>query len=184
MIAGASRRCGETMLAYLYLIFAVGFRLLPHAWWNFTPVGASLLFFGAHQPRRRMWVPVAALAVSDVLLTRYIYHMHLDVSFFVILAWYAAAVLIGGSVLRRITLVRVVGASLACSVSFFLISNFAVWIGGTLYPNTLAGLGLCYTAAVPFFRYTLAGDAIFSAVMFGLPAAAAMFARGRLRSAA
>jgi hypothetical protein len=35
----------------------------------------------------------------------------------------------------------------------------------------------CYDAGVPFFRHTLAGDLLFSAVMFGLPAIAALLAR-------
>ncbi len=60
------------MLAYLFVIFAVAVRFLPHPF-AFTPVGASLLFFGARGPRRQMWVPLAVLAASDVLLTTLVY---------------------------------------------------------------------------------------------------------------
>jgi hypothetical protein len=35
----------------------------------------------------------------------------------------------------------------------------------------------CYAAAVPFFRRGVAGDVLFTAVMFGLPAVAAVVAR-------
>ena len=160
------------MLAYLYVILALAFRLVPHpASWNFTPVAASLLFFGARGSRRQMWIPVAALIASDLLLNRFVYHYATDFSFLFTFAWYAAMVLLGGTLRSKTTAVRVVGAALAASVSFFLLSNFAVWSLGTMYPHTPAGLETCFVAAIPFFRGTLAGDVAFSALMFGLPAA-------------
>lgn len=36
-----------------------------------------------------------------------------------------------------------------------------------MYPRTLPGLAECYVAAIPFFRNSLAGDAIFTTVLFG-----------------
>ena len=58
------------MLAYLFVIFAVVARMpfMPHPW-NFTPVAAALLYFGARGSRRQLWVPFALLAASDVILT-------------------------------------------------------------------------------------------------------------------
>ena len=44
-------------------------------------------------------------------------------------------------------------------LQFFLISNFGVWILG--YPKNLEGLLLCYTMAIPFFGYSIAGDLFF-----------------------
>src|ERR1700691_963890 len=38
------------MLAYIFILFAVVFRFIPHPM-AFTPVGAALLFFGARGPR-------------------------------------------------------------------------------------------------------------------------------------
>ncbi len=64
---------------------------------------------------------------------------------------------------------RIGAACLACSAQFFLISNFGTWLGN-FYPHTLAGLGLCYTAAIPFFGRTLASDLFYSGVLFGLHA--------------
>jgi hypothetical protein len=46
-----------------------------------------------------------------------------------------------------------------------------------MYPKTVSGLMTCYAAGLPFFRRTLAGDMLFTAVMFGLPAAAKVIAR-------
>ena len=60
------------MLAYVFVLFAVAVRFLPHPL-SFTPVGASLLFFGARGSRRQIWVPLLLLAASDVILTKVIY---------------------------------------------------------------------------------------------------------------
>ena len=65
------------MLAYLFVIFAVAVRFLPHPF-AFTPVGASLLYFGARGPRRQMWVALALLAASDVILTTLVYRYPLQ----------------------------------------------------------------------------------------------------------
>src|SRR6202030_3567409 len=60
------------MLAYAFILFAVALRFMPHPM-AFTPVGAALLFFGARGPRRQLWVPLALLAASDVVLTTMVY---------------------------------------------------------------------------------------------------------------
>ena len=36
-----------------------------------------------------------------------------------------------------------------------------------MYAKTLEGLVLCYTMAIPFFQNTIAGDLIWSGVIFG-----------------
>jgi hypothetical protein len=167
------------MLAFFYLAFAVLFRLVPHGpfstfcsscgLWNFTPVGAALLYFGARQPRRRMWVPIAALAASDVVLNLLIWHVRLDASAVITCSWYAAAVLLGGALQKRLSIARLAACSVGVTAIFFLVSNFAVWAGTALYPHTLAGLYTSYVMAIPFVRSMLAGDLIFSAAFFGLP---------------
>ena len=40
-----------------------------------------------------------------------------------------------------------------------------------MYPKTVAGLMTCYTVGVPYFRRDLAGDLLFTAVMFASPLA-------------
>jgi hypothetical protein len=66
---------------------------------------------------------------------------------------------------------RSVPATAACvltgSVLFFLLTNFAWWASYDLYPHTKEGLLLSYTAALPFFRWTLLGDIFFSTALFG-----------------
>ncbi len=157
------------MLAYLFVAVAVAFRFLPHPL-AFTPVGASLLYFGARQPRRRMWIAVAALIASDLVLTRFSYAYPLSADHFATWGWYAAIVLLGGLLCSKASPLRLLSAALVTSVSFFLVSNFAVWVVWNMYPKTLAGLATCYAAGLPFFRNEMAGDLLFTAVMFGIGA--------------
>ena len=157
------------MLAYLFVIFAIAVRFLPHPF-MFTPVAASLLFFGARGARRQLWMPVALFAVADVILTKFVYAYVFSWDHYVTIAWYAAIVLLGTRLKNHQRPLPIVGASLASSVSFFVISNFAVWAAWTdMYPRTLAGLMTCYAAGLPYFRHTVAGDLLFSSVMFATP---------------
>jgi hypothetical protein len=59
------------------------------------------------------------------------------------------------------------GCGLAASIAFFLGTNFAHWVAYDMYEHTLGGLAQCYLQALPFFRYTLAGDMLFALVFFG-----------------
>jgi hypothetical protein len=156
------------MLAYLFVLLALAFKLnfVPHAF-GFSPVAASLLFFGARGPRRMAWLPVLMFAGADVFLTKYSYGYPLTADHLVTWAWYGVAIALG-MMLRRDARPALIGkAVVARSVSFFLVSNFAVWAVWAMYPKTLHGLLDCYVAAVPFYRTELAGDVLFAGVMFG-----------------
>jgi hypothetical protein len=165
------------MLAYLFVLLAIAVRflpfagplnILPHAW-HFTPVGASLLFFGARGSHRQMWVPVVMLAITDVILTKYVYAFQFSWDQLVVWAWYAAILWLGSNLREKSGPVRVIGAALTCSASFFLLSNFAVWAWSGMYPRTLGGLMTSYTMGLPFLRGTVTSDLFFSAAFFGVP---------------
>ncbi len=68
-------------------------------------------------------------------------------------------------------------SGLLSSVLFFVITNFGVWCRFGTYDRSLAGLMHCYVAAIPFFRYTVAGDLFFSVMLFGSYALAVSLAR-------
>ncbi len=163
------------MPAYLLLLFAVLSRLIPHApWFNFTAVGGSLLYFGARRSWREMLVPMAAFMATDYVLTVFFYHYSFQASAYVITwLWYAAAMVLGRILLRdKTTVARLVSAVVLGPTSFFLVSNFAVWVGGAMYPHTLGGLGECYAAALAFhgYEYDLISTAIVAGFAFGVPA--------------
>jgi hypothetical protein len=160
------------MAAYLFLIFALLTRLMPHpGWLNFTAVGAMLIYFGARRPWRELFVPLAALIVADFCLTAFVYHYAFHPqSYLLTWAWYAMAFALGRILLSARTSVLRVGASaLLGPTSFFALSNFAVWVEGSMYPRTLDGLFACFVAAVPFYRNDLVSTSLFLAIAFGVP---------------
>jgi len=156
------------MLAYMFLIVAIAVRFMPHPW-TFTPVAAALLFFGARGSRRFLWVPLVAMAASDVVLTKLVYTYPFVWDHFVTWAWYAGVLWLGSTIKRDSGAVRILSSALAVSISFFVISNFAVWAAWNMYPRTFGGLMTCYDVGLPFFRTAVVGDLLFTAVMFGAP---------------
>ena len=161
------------MLAYLFVLLAIASRFLPHpdGWVQFTPLGAALLYFGARVPRKRMWIPLAALIAADVYMTKVIYAYPLKADHLVTWAWYAGVILLGGALLgKHINPLRVVAGSLTASVAFFLMSNFAVWAVWNMYPRTMSGLATAYVAAIPFFRNQMLADLLLAGVLFAIGA--------------
>ena len=160
------------MPAYLLLVAAVVSRLLPHAgWFNFTAVGGALLYFGARRSWREMLVPMAALMATDYVLTVYTYHYSFQwMAYLPTWTWYAMAMALGQILLHaKTSVVRVGAGALLGPTSFFVVSNYAVWVGSTMYPHTLAGLQACYVAALPFYRNDLISTALVAGAAFGVP---------------
>ena len=81
----------------------------------------------ARAPRRRLWIPLALLAASDVVLTTLVYKYPFSWDHFVTWAWYAGVLWLGSTIKRDSGAVRILSSALAVSISFFVISNFAVW---------------------------------------------------------
>jgi uncharacterized protein DUF6580 len=153
-------------MTYLIVVLAVLARFAPHPP-NFTPAFGVLLFGGAYLKRRdSIWFPVALLALSDLVLTTWVYGMR--VSWSEPLDWlgFALIALLGLWLRSRISARNVVAASLAGPTAFFLVSNFGVWLGWRMYPPTWAGLIACYVAALPFFGNSLVASVLYSGLLF------------------
>jgi len=75
-----------------------------------------------------------------------------------------------GLLFRERTLARLGGSVLLSALVFFLVSNFGVWLASPAhaYPHTIEGLLLCYLNGLPFLGGTLAGNAFYGALLFGL----------------
>jgi hypothetical protein len=150
----------------LTLISALG-RLVPHAP-NVTPLGGSCLFAGSRIAGWLAWLlPVMVMLITDPFVGGFRMTSIAVYAAFLINVW------IGRTYVKNVTPVRVGAAAFACSLQFFLITNFAMWVESSMsvspvYPANLQGLAACYIAALPFWGRTLAGDLIFSAAIFGL----------------
>ncbi len=148
--------------------FAALMRLAPHPW-NFTPVAAMALFGGAvlRRPLFAFGVPLAALAISDMFLNiGYVGNALAPPN-----PWVYGSFLLIGIMGYMVGAGRGVGflagASLTGSVLFFGLTNLGTWAAGILYPRTMEGLAVCFTAALPFFANTVMGDLFWNAVLFG-----------------
>jgi hypothetical protein len=143
-------------------------RLLPHPP-NVTPIGAMALFAGAHLRNWRIafLLPMAAMFLSDLALGFTVYGGALLKSQPVVYFCMLMGVVVGRLIRNNGSALKIASATLGNAVMFYLVTNFAVWVWGALYPRTWSGLIACYTAAIPFFRNSLIGDITFVAVLFG-----------------
>jgi hypothetical protein len=159
------------ILAILMVLGAGIFRLAAHEfhWWNIAPLAAMALVGGMYLGRRfALWVPLAVLALTDIILNL---QMGYPALYWPRAFDYGAFLLIGllGLWARERKLGIKISAALATPFLFFLISNFAVWLfgmnlGNTPYARTFSGLAECYAAGLPFLRGTVIGDWGFMAV--------------------
>jgi len=142
------------------LIAAAAFtRLIPHPP-NFTAVGAMALFGGAYFTNKKLAfaVPLIAMFLTDLILG---YHSTIIAVYLA----FALTVVIGMTIKKKKVL-NIITAAVSAAVLFFLITNFAFWTTGVLYPLTFTGLIECFTAAIPFFGYDLLGNLIYTGAMF------------------
>lgn len=162
--------------AVLLVLLGAFSRLIPHPY-NFVPMGAIALFAGARLPRRHaLWVPLAALALSDVVIDLGTGRRALTLVRAAVYGSFVVIALLGRRASGRTRPLALAGLSVSSSVFFFVVTNFAVWAGMGTYPPTAAGLALCYEAAIPWFWNTLAADLLGTAVFFGVEA---LFRRSR-----
>ncbi len=130
-------------------------RLLPHPA-NFTGVFGLALYAGSTlRGRRAAWLlPLIPLAIGDLFygLHALIPVVYLNVIFS---TW------LGQRISEKRSVAMLVLASFVSAVVFFATTNFGVWWGSAVYPQTLDGLALCYVAAIPFFGNTLASNVFF-----------------------
>lgn len=135
---------------------------------NFQPVAAIALFCGFYF--RRYWIAFAAvlviMAISDSLLGGYRWQMMMFVYASLLLPVMLARFLFNKEQSSLTFARRVLFGSLLASGIFFLVSNWAFWQFGMIYPKTAAGLAESYAAALPFLRYTVLSDLAFSTTFF------------------
>ncbi len=165
-------------MLYLLILLAAASRLVVHEP-NVAPITAIAIFAAAVLPKKPAFtLPLIARLVSDVLIGFFSWPLMVAVY-----ASHAAGSLLGLWVKRNTGVAKVLsiaGSSLAASVLFFLVTNFAFLYSE--YPHTWAGIVESYTNALPFFRGTLVGDLAYTAALFGAYEAAKYFIAKRQAS--
>jgi hypothetical protein len=141
----------------------VAARLLPHAP-DFTPVAASALFAASVLRMRALSivVPLAGMILDDAWLG--LYDLRIMAAVYGTLALPACAAWLSSRWRRPVMIAPVL---LSSSLSFFVVTNFAVWAFSPMYAANAAGLLKCYIAALPFLQNTICGDLFWGIVLFG-----------------
>ncbi len=158
----------------IIILLASFSRLIPHPP-NFTPINAIALFGASYFAQRYLafLIPLIGLWLSDMVINNVLYAEYFAhfVWFYPGFYWtygaFLVSICLSSILLKKITIQKLVITSLISSISFFLISNFGVWISFSLYPHTLQGLITCYIAGLPFFKNTLLGDLFYVSLLFG-----------------
>lgn len=142
----------KNLIIAIIMLAAVLTRLVPHLP-NFTPVTAIALFGGLYISNKILAyaLPLIIMFISDIFLG------FSSITLFV----YAGFMLVTliGTIRKKPSILTIFLGSL----SFFIVTNFGVWLLG--YPKTWTGFVECYTLALPFFKNSLLGDFFYSGIM-------------------
>ena len=142
-----------------FCILLILSRLIPHPP-NFTPLiaGAIFLPFLVRYRWLIICLPIFCLLISDFLI-----------GFHTVMIWtYSAFLLIGfiASKFQSNKLGSLIGQSLSAPTIFFLITNFGVWIGSSMYSQDINGLIQCYFLALPFYASSLLATVLFASLFY------------------
>lgn len=144
----------------LVIAIAAFTRLLPHPP-NFSPIAAMALFGGVYFSKKyALIIPIIALFVSDIFLG-----FHSTIPF--VYGSFLITGLIGLWLKKHRDFKSILTGTLLSSILFFLITNYGVWLVGSLYQKNITGLVQSYIMAIPFFRYTIVGDLFYTGIFFG-----------------
>lgn len=152
----------EILIAVLLTTLIIASRLTAHIW-NMTAVGGIALFAGAFFTRRYMSFAVLAfgMIISDLIIG---FHDLMWVVYFS----YALIALLGFLLSLNSSRVKIISLALVGGILFFLITNFAVWWQGAMYPQTFSGLMESYRMGLPFFRSQILADIVSAFILFEL----------------
>jgi hypothetical protein len=176
----------STILAFILLILVAAlYRVWEGRPFGFAPQMAMAIFAGAviKDKRWALLLPLLSMLLSDVIYQVLYVNGLSPIRGFYSGIWSNYILIAGltcfGFLMKRITILNVLGFSLSGSILFFILSNFSVWIsgGGFGRPLTFEGFLLCYQDALAFYRdYGLIngfaanfviGEIFFTVVLFG-----------------
>lgn len=162
----------------LLIVIASLYRIMPGRPYGFAPQIAMAIFGGAIIKNKKFafLLPLLSMFISDALyeilfrngvgnmpgfyegqITNYILFTSLTLF---------------GFFIKNFNIGRLAIASIAAPTTYFIISNFLVWLSssplaGLSRPKTFNGLLLCFGDGLPFYPWSVAATFIFSAILFG-----------------
>lgn len=139
---------------------------------NFSAVGAMALFGGAYFKNTKALIfPLLALLISDLLIARFAHWGGTWTFLYAGAGWVYGAialmVITGRLLMKQKRVANFLLSTLVVVFIHWIVTDFGVWAGGTMYPKTLAGFWACLVAAIPFERNFLIGTLVYGTLMFG-----------------
>ena len=167
------------LILFILILACALYRVWDSRPMGFAPQIAMALFAGSISKDKRFafLFPILSLFISD-LIYQILYVQGLStIKGFYSGQWQnyllIASITVIGFFINKNRIGQIFIGSLAGAVYFFLISNFMVWIGGGWdinnlpYPRSFSGLMLCYSEALPFFKWSLLSTLLFNGIFFG-----------------
>jgi hypothetical protein len=167
------------LILFILILACALYRVWDSRPMGFAPQIAMALFAGSISKDKRFafLFPVLSLLISD-LIYQVLYIQGLStIKGFYSGQWQnyllIASITIIGFFINKNKIGQIFIGSLAGAVYFFLISNFMVWVGGGWdinnqpYPRSFSGLMLCFSEALPFFKWSVLSTLIFNGIFFG-----------------
>ncbi len=159
----------RNLLAFVWIVLGIGGRMLSLLIPNINPMTSLSLFGGAQLSRTKAFVlTFLTMLISDAMISKI--HGVPMFGFWSLFTYSGfAAILFAGSRLGKTANAgRTLGFLTASSFGFWLWTNFGIWATGDhgMYARSLQGLVACYTNALPFLGYSLAGDLAWGFVFF------------------
>lgn len=172
----------EVIVSFILLIIIASlYRVMPgrQGLYGFAPQIAMAIFGGAIIKDKKLafLLPLLSMFISDAL-----YEILYINGIGTIKGFYQgqitnyilfAAMTVFGFFIKKLKVSRILFASLAAPTTFFILSNFFVWLSsspdaGLNRPKTFNGLLMCYNDGLPFFYpWSIVSTLLFSAILFG-----------------
>lgn len=159
------------VLPYLLQSLGISFDVESSTYpWNFSPALPVAIFGAAYFTHKAnaLVLPLGIFLLSDLMIWLITGNI----------AWalYGAQTFVYGSLLlvaisgfllrQNQSGLRLAMVGFSSATMFFVVSNFGVWISGSYYPHSVAGLIDCYFQAIPFYRNSLISMVVFLPILF------------------
>jgi Family of unknown function (DUF6580) len=167
------------LILFILILACALYRVWDSRPMGFAPQIAMALFAGSVSKDKRFafLFPILSLFISD-LIYQILYIQGLStIKGFYSGQWenylLIASITVIGFFINKNKIGQIFIGSLAGAIYFFLISNFMVWVGGGWdinnqpYPRSFSGLMLCYSEALPFFKWSVLSTLLFNGIFFG-----------------
>ncbi|MBV4358234.1 DUF6580 family putative transport protein [Pinibacter aurantiacus] len=160
-----------TVVALIRILTNFSTEMSPLA--TFTPIGAMALFGGTYFSGRLkpFTLSLLSLFASDVILSLTVYKQYN--TGFLYMGWYwtygafVLMTLAGKLMVKKVTVLNVLSAAIVCVLIHWIVTDFGVWLDGTMYTKDFQGWTLCMIAAIPYELRFAAGAIVYSALLFG-----------------